>query len=91
MTATSTSCTSTCEHARAERQRTILQVRHELRTPLAALRSFLELATSGDLDPIATQECLEAIDRSVIRFSEALDRIAVGQFASSAEDGVMMA
>jgi signal transduction histidine kinase len=79
-----------CEHARAERQRTILQVRHELRTPLAALRSFLELATSGDLDPTVTRECLEAIDRNVIRLSEALDRIAHGQFAPTPEDGVMM-
>jgi hypothetical protein len=67
-----------CTHALEARHQTILQVRHELRTPLAALRSFLELATEDDLDATVVHECLEAIDRNVLRLSEALDRISVG-------------
>jgi signal transduction histidine kinase len=65
-----------CVHAVAERQLTIQQVRHELRTPLAALRSFLELAATGDLDEATARQCIEAIDRNVDRLSEVLDRIA---------------
>lgn len=67
-----------CVHALEARHQTILQVRHELRTPLAALRSFLELATDGELDPGVVRECLAAIDRNVLRLSEALDRISLG-------------
>jgi signal transduction histidine kinase len=65
-----------CVHARAERQLTIQQVRHELRTPLAALRSFLELASSDNLDADVRRQCIEAIDRNVARLSDALDRIS---------------
>jgi signal transduction histidine kinase len=65
-----------CVHALAERQHTIQQVRHELRTPLAALRSFLELAANGDLDEETTRQCIEAIDRNVARLSDVLDRIS---------------
>jgi len=65
-----------CVHALAERQLTIQQVRHELRTPLAALRSFLELASSDNLDAEARQQCIDAIDRNVARLSDALDRIS---------------
>jgi signal transduction histidine kinase len=65
-----------CVHALAERQLTIQRLRHELRTPLAALRSFLELASSADLDAEARQQCIEAIDRNVARLSDALDRIS---------------
>jgi signal transduction histidine kinase len=63
-------------HALTERQLTIQQIRHELRTPLAALRSFLELASSANLDAEARQQCIEAIDRNVARLSDALDRIS---------------
>lgn len=74
-----------CAHAQRARQQTILQVRHELRTPLAALRSFLELATEDDLEPAVVHECLEAIDRNVLRLSEALDRISVGDIEAGPE------
>ena len=65
-----------CVHALAERQLTIQQVRHELRTPLAALRSFLELVSRDNLDAEARQQCIEAIDRNVARLTDALDRIS---------------
>ena len=65
-----------CVHALAERQLTIQRVRHELRTPHPALRSFLELPTSANRDAEARQQCIEAIDRNVARLSDALDRIS---------------
>lgn len=71
--------TQPCVHALRARQETILQVRHQLRTPLAALRSFLELATEDDLNPELVHECLAAIDRNVLRLSEALDQISTGE------------
>jgi signal transduction histidine kinase len=66
-----------CVHALAERQLVMQEVRHELRTPLAALRSFLELASSTDLDTTTRQQCIEAIDRNVARLSDALDRLSL--------------
>ncbi|MBG0821878.1 GAF domain-containing sensor histidine kinase [Planomonospora sp. ID91781] len=50
-------------------------VNHELRTPLASIRSSVQLVRDGDLDPATQERFLEMIDRNSLRLEQLLDEL----------------